>query len=481
MLKKILSWQLLSPILTTAGLLFRPLQIILKQDILIMINEGNRDTLGLFLVYAHLKYGYKLKIKVHSMMFLQRFWVLLYRPTIITSINIDCPEGIKIYEFLHDLGCYRLMIPTEHAMYNTIQYLITQFNIQGLIDNILVANEKMKELFINEKKSPADQIHVIGYPTFDWSVPPLNTFFEPRKTFFQKHRVPLDRKVILLASSFSVADAIDDNNKKYQFAPIPEAELIKLIETTQKLRKLTIDCFTELLTKHPNWQLFIRKHPFEKPDLYFQAWANHWQVCQVHYEEIHDVLANCDVFVHWRSTSSLQAWGFGKPTILINFNECPNSLQENELESFHLGNYLCQHLAELEPILATILNGQPLPATQIEHRKRCQQKFFPNMDGHAAETAAQLIHKLFRQEQRRKIKFSTKPLDTLHLLRGFGLWFVYKINFQLARLLKCQPNNFRSSLIKISSAYDGFALEFHQLRLEKKISKHLRKIYDATN
>ena len=94
------------------NLFLRPLEAFFKQDVLILCNNGNRDTLGLLLLYCHLKYRYRLKVQIRPFIFLRDFWLKLFRPTLVINIWIDCPPAVEIAQRIHRLGSIQTISPT---------------------------------------------------------------------------------------------------------------------------------------------------------------------------------------------------------------------------------------------------------------------------------------------------------------------------------------------------------------------------------
>lgn len=475
-LKHILHLTIVRKILIFLTTLLIPIQNIYKQDVVIITNKGNRDALGLFLVYARLKYMYKLKIKIHSAVFLGRFWILLYRPTVVVHIVIDCIEGVKIYEFLNRMGCLKLMLPTENvAMYDAEEILVNKYPLEHFVDGIFLSGDAIKNIYLKNNKISEKKIYVVGSPTFDWCVPPFNDYFMNKATFLKKYKIPKNRKLILLATSFSEADLNMRNySTEYFNMVVPKQIFLNYHEASKRIRVILINFFPSFLKKRPEWHLLIKKHPAEKKDLYLSFWTNHPQITHVHEEDIHTLLAHCDVLIHRNSTTSIQAWGFNKPTILLNPEEINRIFSKTtQLTNFQKGNYICSNLEKLDTILTDIFYNRPLPYSQIISRNSYITKWFYKMDGESARRMAKIIHQLFVKNKQRKIAYKTCLIDPLHLLYGFLQIPMYKIKFYLVWICYRIPYCPQNIIHTLGKSYDNFFIEFHILKLGKKIKKHI--------
>jgi len=443
----------------------------LKQDVLIINNKGDRDTLGLFLVYCHLKYKYKLKVKIHSTIFLQKFWIKLYRPTVCVNIFIDNKTTEGCYRLLKEIGTRRIMSPTETFVYGDENFFLGPYYFNEHVDKILLAGDKMKEVYLRNNRVDESKIKVIGYPTFDWSGIVGKECMPTKDILCKKYGIPTNKKIILLATSFNMADLeMDKWDEKYIHLNITKERALEIKENTKIIRDKTLQYITKLLDRNPDWCFVIKKHPFEKPDEYLKRFSKNKNVFQLHSTQFYDLMFLSDVLIHWHSTTSIQAWMANKSTVLPWFKESAIVGVERKSDQ-QLGNYICQTFNELESSITKILNGDKIPRDQSLARERYIKEWFYSDDGLSSERASGIIYADYLANKDNKIKYTLTPIE---LLRNIPKIIKYLSLLQITKLYEKIGINFdKFSLLKVFPEYDSFCLELHRMRYESKIKSYL--------
>ncbi len=447
-----------------------PLEPLFKQDVLILCNNGNRDTLGLLLVYCHLKYRYHLKIQIRPFIFLRDFWIKLFRPAIVINIWVDCPPAVEIARRIHRFGSLQILSPTEVVAWTGVKNFVNRYEFKEYIDGILLAGEAMKKLLCKYQNIYPNQARVVGFPTLDWSIFPLNKLFISRTEFRHRFSIPKSRKLLLLASSFSLAD-VDINHweEKYSHWTTPRPEAIVMHRVSHKMREKTVYYLSRILAEHPDWHLVVKKHPLERKGYYENAFGKNKQVTIVNDIDIHDLLSVCDILIHWNSTCAVQAWGFRVPTLLLNFKEAKPFLefQGHELDDFKKGNYIADSYAKFRESLEKGLKKASPLQSQIEHRRKYIKKWFLAADGNSAKRAADVVYKWYINHKDNPVS-STCLSDLISYLPEYlkHLFLCYAL-----RLVKISPALYQAFLKALPKKYDNYSLELHKLRFEKKIAQ----------
>lgn len=452
--------------------LFHRFQNWFKQDTLILVSFGNRDVPGLFLVYAHLKYHFGLKVKIRSSLF-QRFYVFWYRPTVLVNVNIDNPSA-DVYSEAGALGIARIMSPTEvfANAEGSEANLISKYLTPELVEGIFLPGEGLRDMFINHGKIVESQAMVVGYPTLDWGSRQWRRYLIPRKEFCVRRRIDPDKKIIFFTSSFCMADFSYENwETEYYNWNLSRAQAKDQIEGSVSMRLKTIDFFSELLAAHPDWHLLIRRHPFEKADIYEARLGNNPQVTAVHDDQLYDLLNVCDALVHWNSTTSLQAWTFSLPTVLLWYPESkafPMSINEDKSRA----NFIVTNYAELEKSLRHALSFEQLPKEQLDARERYTKKWFGPLDGQASLRAAEAAIELYEKNKQVDIGFQFTPYD---LVKGIHELIPYYWYYWLLRLYIAFGKSIPAWLLRKKSAFDNFSLLMWSARFEDPISRKVKQ------
>lgn len=452
-----------------------PFQDWFKQDVLILTNRGGRDTLGLLSVYAYLKYGKGLRVKIKSNKYLRHFWIKLFRPQVTIGVAIDCPSTVRDYEMLKALGSVRLMSQSEVFATQDPRDLVSKYEFKHLIDGVLLPGERMREILLNNDKILPSQAYMTGYPTFDWTSLEFRKYFLNREKFCKENNIPVEDRIILFVSGFSAAD-MDMSKWETLYSHSPESltkERSRIFsEDARNMRLKSISHMKTVLQRHPTWHLIVRKHPFEDDRIYHDAFGNNPQVVFPHARtDIYDLLSVSDAIFHWNSTVSVQAWGLQKPTVL--FDSDKPFFFETEGAASQKGNYVCHNEEQLENALNETFSGKPIPEMQLQARKAFIDKWFMGMDGKSASRIADTVVGFLPGEK--EIRYCMSIADSL---RGLSGWFKYKLSFCMVRALTLlRLEAFLRATHRLRKKYDDFTLEFYMIRFERKLKENITKQY----
>lgn len=446
-----------------------------KQDVLILINKGDRDTLGLFSTYCYLKYVHKIKVKAHSVLFMPNFWIKFYRPSVIVNILADNISTKKTYGLSGEMGCKRIMSPTETYVYDSSveSFFLGHYDFNTLTEKILLAGDHMKDIYIRNERASERIIKVVGYPMLDWSKEIGRVCFPSREHLCKKYNVPSDKKVILIATSFNMADInMDEWETRYKHFNIAKEKAVNIINATKIVREKTVSYISRLLDENSDWHFIIKKHPFEEKNIYTSKFSDNPRVTQLHNVQFYDLLVMSDALIHWHSTTSLQAWGLNKPTFLLWFDEA-SEIGARKSSDQSLGNYVCSSFEELEQSLKNSFIGHKTPLDQIKAREKYIKKWYYKIDGLSSERAASEIYKIFKEADNKNIAYLMSPLDFIRGIKGI-IKYLFFLNLMKLRdkTSISLPNNFSK---EIANRYDNFYLEMHKIHYEDKLKKYLKK------
>jgi len=433
---------------------------------------------GLFLVYMYIKYALNLKVKIKSVLSMRRYWIKLYCPKVVIHISIDHPSTVEDYKMLGGMRSICLMSPTEVFATPDPKDVISKYDYKELIYGALLPGERTKDILIENDKIFPNQAFVVGYPTLDWSNPELRRYFLSQRDFKRKNNIAETHKIILLISSFSVADMNFSKWEKDYFN-LPKSLTKKRVEDfstdAKEMRIRAISDISQLLADNPNWHLIIRKHPFENSSVYEKILSGQNQITYAPAEmDIHDLLSVSDVVVHWNSTVSVQAWIFDKPTILLHLEK--QFFLNKEEEASENGNYICFNKQQLNIALSEALD-KGTPFEQIKTRKEFLNNWFDGADGKSSVKIANLVARLAKQD----IHVSSK-LSVIDIIRGIRDLIKYKSLFtfiRILRLLNLKPKI--SAFMKTQKQYDYFNLDFFGIRMENRLKNIVPELFNKSS
>lgn len=445
----------------------------LKQDVIIFVNIGNRDVLGLFWVYCLLKYKYGIKVKIFSVTTLKDYWVRLYRPNIVVHVMIDCKAAIEMYERMKALGCSMVVSPTEVVAWTGVGNFIFRSEYKHLIEGMLLSGKEMADFLVKAKKISNKQAILVGYPTLDWTKKPLSNLFLSKSAFRKIFGIKSQQKVLFLASSFSMADFDLENwDEKKSVWNLSKSEIKKMINASKKMRVKTVECFKEMLKENQTYHVIVKKHPLEMKGFYEKEFESFENVSVVNEMDIHDLLKNSDVLIHWNSTTSIQAWGFNLPTVLLDFKEGNELIgfQKGILDEFQSGNYRAVDYKSLVESIKSSLSEKKTPRSQIRARKQYVSEWFGQIDGKNGERVAEEISNLLGQTKNNTIAFD---LGLHRLVYYLPRLLSYKVKWLAYSILRPFLGSENKLLNDISQKYDKFYLQRHRRRFETQLQDWL--------
>jgi surface carbohydrate biosynthesis protein len=455
-----------------------PIQNLVKIDVLILCNLGNREMLGQLLVGNILRQKYGLKVKIQTHAVLRDLWLYFFRPSVVVSLWINSDVSIKRYNQIKSLGATAIVSPTEvFAPLGVNKFLMTQ-NFKHLVEVLLLPGAGMKQMLVKHKKVSSNKAKVIGYSTFDWTKSPYKHLFMSKTEFIKKMHIGVDKKIIFLATSFTFADInINEWDKKYYFWPFTKKEAYKRIQLTLAIREKTVTALSQLLDNHPNWHLIVKKHPMEISGYYHKHFGGNQQVSIVENIDIHDLLVNCDALIHWNSTSSIQAWSLNKPILRLNFKECrildKFNINLEELKYYLAGNFNVDTKEELEKLLEMVFSKR-ITKVELDKQNKAMKKYikqwFYKIDGKTSYRAAKIIYNSCYRAKDRPIKYLFDINDLIILLPMYlkykFAWWSYMLSGQLERI---------DMISNPVDQYDNFYLERNKRRFESKLKSIIKE------
>ncbi len=322
-----------------------------------------------------------------------------------TTKEVDVVVGCQIAE---ESTAYIARFTQEngvHLVINTSEQLTTPdkfeafltFDRHQLNESVIslqaLAFKEIKD-YVEQHPGIKDKLKykLVGFPRFDISTDPGLRAVECRYLEKRYDLIPGQRRVLFLSSLMfeeTFCDIGPGDMERFQYA--------KILERNYRLRDFMEPILDELIAKYlgPDGVLLIKRHPWDMSP-YYEKRYRHPQVRLLeHGEYVVPCIGVADCVLHSFSTSAVEAWIMGKPTVSL----MPSDMRK-ELTLIHMRD---EPNASSFRELTDILASYPTPA-MLETARRV---LGAEGDGKATIRLAREIHKL---KPKRDKKLRRNPL-----------------------------------------------------------------------
>lgn len=256
-------------------------------------------------------------------------------------------------------------------------------------DGIILWGPRAKEIFVRLGRE-ADRIFVCGNPRFDKYFRPLPT----KEEFCQREGWDPHRPIVFYAASLLWVRGEDYDSRDWSFVPNASDALPRIIEQ----RYVTNEAFFGLAESHPEVNFVLKPHPGDGRPQEFVDEVRRRRLPNLRYfhneVDIADLLPVCDLFLHWNSTSSTEAWFLGKPTLSLQFDPSLDFF----LSDFIRGSEILRSEAELRARVRRYLAGGQTPPEILRERDRFLRAWYGTVDGRAVERCAAALEAVYQRQ-----------------------------------------------------------------------------------
>lgn len=241
----------------------------------------------------------------------------------------------------------------------------------------MVWGNRLKQILMEYGKKTPDKIFVTGNPRFDYHVNPIS-----ENEFLEITGITNNMKRVLLTTNFLI----------FKGRVVTQFDFD--VEAYTRLREKVSDAFTNIAKRHPDIQFLIKLHPSEIDEIYTpmtekKKLKNVKIYCKALQEniQINYFLPHIDVLVHWSSTTSTEAWMYGKPTISAQLEDLGNLVGE-----FNHGSFVVHSEEDLEKEIMELLDGKKVPEEMRKFQLQHIEDWYGPIDGKRTSCVVQHIH-----------------------------------------------------------------------------------------
>ena len=178
-----------------------------------------------------------------------------------------------------------------------------------------------------------DKLRVCGYLPLDFYREELRAATADRAELFTRYSLDPEKKTVLFISSFAEAGKPES---ELELLDGDRNELMENIRLQEKSQETILAWFRKLAKEDGSLQIVYRPHPAEanKPE-FAESTKGLPNFHVIGGESIRNWILNCDILCNWQSTSMIELYAAGKPTLILRPAEIPFRLAIPIFEEGH--------------------------------------------------------------------------------------------------------------------------------------------------
>ncbi|MBI2288035.1 MAG: hypothetical protein HYU83_03500 [Chloroflexi bacterium] len=368
-----------------------------SKKILILVDNKIRDLAGLVYLKVLLNERYHYDVLLANIEFAGV--ITVYRPHLmlmpqsrVMTVKSSLVRRARL------IGSYTAVLPTEGIVANeeTGALLTGKYGDPDNTPDInFLWGNGMRDILSKHKGALLERTFVCGNPRFDFYAPPLLSLLPSKAELCRRYGMNDRHKIVFWATSYPYAnrdkaDALNDLRNGNLDKAI---DIDAFLEYTNLSQRLAIEAVFKLADRHKDVDFIIKPHPFERirpRNIYldYRDKVNLQNIFLAEDEPAGNLLNISDILLHSGSTTSVEAWLLGKPTVSLEMVK-PEHRTYNEL--LHGGDEVSS-AEELAKAVSHYLNGGKVPEAMLQARKKFIDRWFYSADGKSAERCASALN-----------------------------------------------------------------------------------------
>jgi surface carbohydrate biosynthesis protein len=367
-----------------------------RSRVLLVVPRPVRDLEGHVLVAYHLERAHGIDVRLTTGSDFERR-LLEVAPDAVVLDYLGWDSQAESARVAKELGIAVFVLPTAGLFEHPDEYARAVGKYTGaneLIDCYLAWGPASRQVLLSAGVLTAGQIDTVGNPRFD--------LYQPRYAALTARR---ERVLAGLGYSTLSAPLItwSTNTNNYNDRSRSLARVISQHEKhggrdredlVRGLRdeRIQFEAHSEIVRtlalKHPEWNVLIKVHPFERVDPYRRLCAKIPNLRVAPDLPVRHILSHTAVLLQRGCTTATEAWMLGKAVIELEIGQFHQAWAP---EAHRRGSDVARSLAEAEELISARLRGCPPPAVQTEARAAYLDQWYAGADGMASERCAAAI------------------------------------------------------------------------------------------
>ncbi len=344
-------------------------------------------------------------------------YALGVRPHMVMIPSIWNPQGIgNIVDVLKRRGIMLGFLPTEGVLRCDEEVsLIYGDDIKAVrkIDLTFVWGEALRGILERYYGLAPATLELCGSLRFDLYRPPLSRlYFRDRASFCARLGLNPEWPIITWATGYPGAERFRErmhhglDEASFKGLQIPGFTGLQFARMQLAAQDAAFAAMASLVRGFPQANFVVKVRPDETTTLYdeFRARVSGGgRVVIVKAEPVFTLVQASDVWLHWNSTTSTEAWFYDRPTV----NLFVGAAREYCLEEMSGGSAPAYTEDDLYDLVKRFLKDPSIPAEQDAARQEFIRKWFYRIDGQAGMRHIAAIERLLGRVGRP----ASPPLD----------------------------------------------------------------------
>jgi surface carbohydrate biosynthesis protein len=356
-------------------------------------------------------------------------YALSFRPHLVMLPSIWNPQGIgNLVDVFKRRGILLAFLPTEGVLRCDEEVSLIYGDDLGAvrqIDMTCVWGEALRGILERYYGLPPETLEMCGSLRFDLYRPPLSRlYFTDRASFCARLGLNPEWPIITWATGYPGAERFrerqdrltEENFKGLQIPGFTGLQFARMQLAAQDAAFAGVGALARAL---PNANLVIKVRPDETTKLYDDFRARNdggSRIVVVKSEPVFTLVQASDLWLHWNSTTSTEAWFYDLPTV----NLFLGAAREYCLEEMSGGSAPVYSEDDLYDVVTRFLKDPSIPETQDASRSAFIRKWFYRIDGQAGARHVAAIERLFGRvgvPARPSVDPTTARIMALHALK----------------------------------------------------------------
>lgn len=320
------------------------------------------------------------------------------------------PHQVKLARFAKDRGVLSIVRREEGVIYGPLwrrrpakqkSFTLGGVDYSPFVDLEIGYNGDFRQTIAAEGHLPADRVLAVGAMPFDiYFVPGLERVLPGRRELLERLGLDPDKKLLLLATSWSYADR-DPHTAIPEAGPAAEKahqEAVEAVRHAREGRRAWFELAESFCRDFgAQWNVLVKVHPGEKVEAY-QRWIEEKKLPAraILSGYLVEILRHTDLLVHAGSTSSIEAHFLGVPSVAY----WVTTMLDHPLYQVIR---CCNSYAEFKEFFQGLRLGR---SNMAEDRLRfVEEGFYGTTDGRACRRAALAVDALLRAAPCRPFRY----------------------------------------------------------------------------
>lgn len=372
-----------------------------RTRVVLLVSNKLRDLAGL--AYFKVLLEAQLGLDVRLLNTADWRYMLAYRPHVVMVPSIVNPDSGDFLRFLKRRGMLVVALPTEGVLRCEEEVSALYGNDLAAIRDIdlaLLWGEGMAGLLSRFYGLPGEKLAVVGGLRFDFYRPPLSQMYvSSRVALCAELGLNPDWPIVVWATGYPAAERFRERGLEgkdeaaFKSLGVPGLTGLEFVRMQLAAQESAFAAVGALVRNLSRVNLLIKVRPDETTALY-EAFRTRLgpdrRIAVVKSTPVFSLVQAADVWLHWNSTTSAEAWFFDRPTVSL----LMGAAQQYCVEDMARGSVSTYTDDDLYDAVTRFLKDPAVPLEIATARQAYITRWFHRIDGQAGARHVAAVERL---------------------------------------------------------------------------------------